>query len=219
MSSLKQLYNRAVRTGIGAASIPWCGRRIIFDDDSESSDDNNILQKDKNDNVIDEYDEHDEHGEHEEHDNIIIIELPDTVTKQFLRDYEVTYCIPVYPNKKPGKYETRFDKFLNTLQLSIDFNCNSIDDYNMIMNDRKPNHINKNPFRQIKEFKNIKTGSIIAIRQGIYRIRAIVRIISSLYYDNSKNKYNLSRNVEIIVLGNSKIAWGRMQSKTVGRFK
>ena len=200
MSSLKQLYNRAVRTGIGAASIPWCGRRIIFDDDSDSeSSDDYETTNEVNGSVID-------------------TRLPDTVTKQFLRECEVTYCIPVYPNKKPSKYEKRFEKFLNTRQLSIDFNCNSVDEYNMIMNDCKPNHVNENPFKQITEFKNIKTGSIIAIRQGIYIIRAIVRIISPLYHDNSENKYNLTRDVEIIAIGNSKTKW-QMQRKTVGKFK
>ena len=45
-----------------------------------------------------------------------------------------------------------------------------------------------------------------------------MRIISPLYHDNSENKYNLTRDVEIIAIGNSKTKW-QMQRKTVGKFK
>ena len=30
MNSMKTFYNRAVRTGIGAASIPWCEKNYLM---------------------------------------------------------------------------------------------------------------------------------------------------------------------------------------------
>ena len=36
--SLKQLYQRAVVTGIGAPNIPWCGRKKIFTEEEQEFD-------------------------------------------------------------------------------------------------------------------------------------------------------------------------------------
>ena len=36
--SLSQLYQRAKNTGIGAVNIPWCGKRIVFNEDFKSID-------------------------------------------------------------------------------------------------------------------------------------------------------------------------------------
>lgn len=50
--SLSELYLRAKNTGIGAPNIPWCGKKIVFDNNYKSNEEylNIDIKKTKNEN-------------------------------------------------------------------------------------------------------------------------------------------------------------------------